>query len=153
MPALTLDAVFAYAHFFGIGCLVAVLAMETALLAERMAAHHIKRMARIDLGYGLAAALVLIAGAGRVVYDLKGPMFYMSNPAFWVKMSLFAATGLLSVIPTLEFIRWRRAITADAGFHPPPERIRRMQMIVRVEWLLLALIPLAAVFMARGIGM
>jgi uncharacterized membrane protein len=32
-----------------------------------------------DLGYGLAAALILIAGAGRVAYGLKGPVFSMGN--------------------------------------------------------------------------
>ena len=147
------DAILAYLHFFGIGCLVAVLAAETVLVKPQMAAPTIARLSRIDLGYGLAAALILIAGAGRVVYGLKGAMFYMGNPAFWVKMGLFAATGLISIAPTMTFIAWRRAITNEPTFHPAAGKIARGRLLIRLQWVLLALIPLAAVLMARGIGM
>ena len=147
------DAIFAYLHFFGIGCLVAVLAAETVLVKPQMAAPTIARLSRIDLGYGLAAALILVAGAGRVVYGLKGPVFYMGNPAFWVKMGLFATTGLISIAPTRTFIAWRNAVTHDGAFHPAVDRIACVRLFIRLQWVLLALIPLAAVLMARGIGM
>jgi putative membrane protein len=152
MNTMLADAVFAYLHFFGIGCLVAVLAAETVLVKAQMSAPTIAKLSRIDLGYGLAAALILGAGAARVAYGLKGPMFYMGNPMFWVKMGLFATTGLISIAPTLAFIGWRKQVARDGAFHPTGDAVARVRRLIAVQWVLLALIPLAAVLMARGIG-
>jgi uncharacterized membrane protein len=76
-----IDAVFAYAHFFGIGCLVAVLAMETAMLRGDLRPAIFERLAKLDLGLGVSAVLILVAGAGRVGMGLKGAAYYMGNPA------------------------------------------------------------------------
>lgn len=151
MSPLALDAVFAYAHFFAIGCLVAVLAMETVLLREAVTATVIARLAKIDLGYGLSVALILIAGGGRVAYGLKGAAYYIGNPVFWVKMGLFAAAGLASLPPTLQFIAWRKALSTDSKFQPAAAAIQRVRVLIKLQWLLLALIPLAAVLMARSL--
>jgi putative membrane protein len=149
MSPMIIDAVFAYAHFFAIGCLVAVLAMETALLRDGPTASVIERLAKIDLGYGMSAVLILIAGAGRVGMGLKGAAYYMDNPAFWVKMGLFVLVGLASVPPTLQFIAWRKALKKNPNFAPDTAALRRVRMHLKAQWILLALIPLAAVVMAR----
>jgi putative membrane protein len=80
-------------------------------------------------------------------------MFYMANPMFWVKMGLFAVAGLISIAPTLTFVAWRKAVAHDSAFHPERAKISRVRLLIRLQWVLLALIPLAAVLMARGVGM
>ena len=152
MPPMIVDAIFAFVHFLGIGCLIAVLAMETLLVRETPKAPVIERLNRIDLGYGLSAVVILLAGAGRVVWGLKGMAFYMESPVFWVKMGLFVATGLASVPPTLRFIAWRKALRANPLFQPTPEALHKVRALIKLQWVLLALIPLAAVLMARGVG-
>lgn len=144
---MVIDAVFAFLHFLGIGCLVAVLAMQTALLAATPVP--VDRLNRIDMGLGLSALLILGAGGARVAWGLKGIDYYWGNPMFWVKIALFFGAGLASVPPTLAFFAWRKALKENARFQPPAEALTRVRMFVRLEWLLLALIPLAAVIMAR----
>ena len=138
-------------HFVGIGALVAVLAIQTALLRDAPTPAAIERLNKIDMGLGLAAVAILLAGAARVVWGLKGADYYMGNPVFWVKIALFLAAGLASVPPTLAFLAWRKGLKACSGFRPKPEALARVRAFIKLEWLLLVLIPLAAVLMARDL--
>jgi putative membrane protein len=151
MSPMVIDAVLALVHFLGIGALVAVLAVQTALLRDAPTPAVIERLNKIDMGLGLAAVAILLAGAGRVVWGLKGADYYMGNPVFWVKIALFFAAGLASVPPTLAFISWRKGLKASSGFRPKPEALARVRTFIKLEWLLLVLIPLAAILMARDL--
>ena len=151
MSPMVVDAVFAFVHFFGIGCLVAVLAMQTAILRDAPTPAAIERLNKIDMGLGLSAVVILMAGAGRVVWGLKGADYYINNPVFWAKIALFAAAGLASVPPTLAFLAWGKGLKANRAFRPSPEALARVRKHIKMEWVLLALIPLAAVLMARDL--
>ena len=153
MDAVLLDAILAYLHHLGIGLLIVFLAMETALVRQPMTAALIVRLARIDGGTGFGAALVLFAGAGRVIYGLKGTEFYVANHIFWTKMTMFALAALASIPVTLAILEWRRAVLADAGYQPDAKTLRRVQRHIMMEWGIILVIPLAAVLMARGFGM
>ena len=76
---------------------------------------------------------------------------YLSNPFFVAKMLLYIAIATLSIKPTTSFIRWRRRLAASGQLPPTPE-IATARRLLHVEVALLALIPLMAVLMARGIG-
>lgn len=153
MDAVLLDAILAYLHHLGIGILIVCLAMETALMRGPFTQVQLYRLARIDAGTGFAAGLILVAGIGRVMYGLKGVEFYTGNHVFWTKMALFVFAAGASVPVTINLLKWRKAATADANFQPPPEKLRLVQRHIKIEWVLLLLIPLAAVLMARGFGM
>jgi len=147
-----LDAFLAYGHFLFIGTMIAGLAMETALIRGDFTVEKIQRLARIDLFFGLSALLIIIFGVCRVFFGLKGAEYYIHNHVFWTKMVLFAAAGLASVPPTINFIRWRKAAATDPAFEPPPRKLRSVRGHILAEWILLALVPIAAVLMARGVG-
>ncbi len=49
-----------------------------------------------------------------MVYFEEGATYYFHKPAFLTKLSLFIIVGLLSVIPTLEFLSWRGALQGRA---------------------------------------
>jgi len=87
-----------------------------------------------------------------VFFGAKGVDFYAGNPAFWTKLALFLAVGIVSIKPTIAFIRWRRAARDAAGYSVPDAEVRGARRLVLVELHLLALLPLAAVLMARGLG-
>ena len=53
-----------------------------------------------------------------VFYFEKGAAHYFSSPAFMAKFLAFVAIGLLSIIPTLEFLSWRKPL--KAGQPPQP---------------------------------
>jgi len=146
------DAILAYLHFLSIFALLWFLAREWTLLNVGAAALDLVRLARADAGFGIAAGAVLASGAARAVFGIKGWTFYAHNPVFHVKIGLFVLIGLLSIAPTRAFLAWRKAARADAGYRVSDGDWSRARRWVLIEMHLLALVPLAAVIMARGLG-
>lgn len=145
------DAILAYLHFAAIFAMIWFLAKEWTLLRAGTDGLDTERLAKADAGYGAVAVLVLLTGAARAVFGLKGWSFYAHNPAFHAKVGLFVLVGLLSIAPTLAFLRWRRARRADAAWLVPATEYRRARRWVMIELHLIALIPFAAVVMSRGL--
>jgi len=67
-------------------------------------------------------------------------------------MAAFAVVGLISILPTMTFLRWRRAAKASETFLVPDAEAKRVRRYVMAETHLIALLLLFAVLMARGIG-
>src|ERR1700692_2663240 len=105
---MSTDLLLAIAHHLLIFTIAAILAIEFAVIRPGIDPIQIKRVARFDLGYGIAASLLVGIGFARVFYGVKGSAFYLQNPVFWAKIVVFALVGLLSVHPTLRLLAWRR---------------------------------------------
>jgi len=150
--SLTLDLMLTFLHHLSVLALIGCLAGEWALLRLPPNERWVEWLPRVDLAYGLLAALVLAAGVGRVAWGLKGAGFYLANPVFWTKLGLFVVVGLVSVVPTLKYLRWRREHRA-CGALPGPLEIRRARSWVAAQAGLLAALPLLAALMARGLGL
>ncbi len=146
------EAVGAYAHFLSIFTLLALLVTETALYRQRMPAQTLALLRRVDFLYLLAAIAVLVTGALRVFFFGKGAGFYAANPVFWAKLGLFLLVGLLSVPPTIHYIRaGKTAQGSEIVIDPRTSRHIRGHLVAQLA--IFALIPLAATLMARGIGL
>jgi len=148
-----LDAVLAYLHFLSIFFLAFTLLREWVLLRGGPPVLDVNALARTDLHYMYAAIAVLASGLGRILLVIKPWMFYAHNPVFHAKIGLFVLIGILSIQPTLAFIRWRRAQAADADYRVAPNDWRFVRRMLLIELHLLVLIPLLATLMARGIGL
>ena len=146
------DAVFAYLHFIAIFALVWFLAKQWTLLKAGADQLDLRRLALADAGFGMSAGAVVAAGVSRLLWGAKPWAFYAHNPVFHTKMALFVIVGVISIVPTRAFLRWRKAAAADANFRVAEGEWQRIRRIVLVEMHLVALIPLLAVLMARGIG-
>jgi putative membrane protein len=147
---MTFEALLAYAHLLAILTMVVFLASEAALCrTEWLNAAVVQRLARIDMIYGIASVAVLVTGLMRVFVGAKGAAWYGANPLLYVKFGLFVAIGLLSIKPTMTFIRWRRELHAT-GALPGTEAVRQTRKLIMVQAHMLPFIPLAAVFLARG---
>ena len=72
--------------------------------------------------------------------------------AIYAKLALFLAIGVISVKPTMTFIRWRRMFERDAAWQVPAGEQAAMRRLVMVEAHLAAIIPFIAVMMSRGLG-
>jgi len=103
-----LDTILATMHHIFILSLFGVLFAELVNVRPGMNGTSIKRIAAIDAWYGVLAALVLIVGFARATLAAKGWDYYMHNMFFWAKIGTFMLIGLLSIPPTLAFLRWRR---------------------------------------------
>jgi putative membrane protein len=67
-------------------------------------------------------------------------------------MAAFAAVGLLSIVPTVRIISWRRTLAKNAAFAPAGGDILKVRRFLWAEVAFFALIPACAAAMARGYG-
>lgn len=136
-----------YIHFLGIIGLSSALIAEHLLVAPNVTQKQMKKLALVDAIYGISAVLVLATGLIMWFMIGKPAEFYTSNGLFHVKLTLFVIIALLSIYPTVFFLK-NRKVNSDSIAVP-----KKLIMMLRVEILLLLLIPLFAVLMARGIGL
>lgn len=136
-----------YAHFFGIIVLSMALVSEHILLSVDSSLKKFKRLAIVDAIFGASATLVLIAGLLLWFVVGKPSAFYSHNWVFHAKLTLFGIVAILSIYPTIFFLRNRHK-TVNEVVVP-----KAVIMIIRTELTLLMLIPLCAVFMAHGYGL
>ena len=135
-------------HLLAFG-LVTMLVTESVLLTRPLDTPAMKRLAGVDRGLGIVATLLLVVGMWRVYGGIKGPDFYLHNPWFHAKVGAFLLAALLSLWPTVRFLRWRRQLKADPSFVPSPAEAAGLRRIVRFELALGAVILVCAAAMAR----
>jgi putative membrane protein len=141
-----------YLHIAAMILIAVFLAIEYLVCVPGLARERVRLLARIDLLYLIAAVLALATGVARLFWYGKGAVFYLHNPVFYLKLALFVAIGLISIPPTIQYLRWMRLLETSAGVVAADFEVLRSRRYVLVELVLFALIPLLAVLMARGIG-
>ncbi|MCX5520565.1 DUF2214 family protein [Kaistia defluvii] len=149
---MLVDLLLAIAHFLLVFAIVTVLTMELMLLKPGLAGAALEKLGWVDAIYGGAAALLILAGFGRVFLGLKGAEFYIGNPVFWAKILAFAALGVISIQPTRRILAWRKRARAEPGFAPSAAEIAGVRRLVHAETAMLVLVVIFASMMARGIG-
>ena len=112
-----------------------------------------RRIQRMDIVYGVSAAIVLIVGLLRVFNYEKGAPFYAQNLFFWTKMAGFALVALLSIYPTVRFLSWIKSLAKNELPQLTDQEVSRIKLILRLEMVGIAIILLSAALMARGVGM
>jgi putative membrane protein len=148
---LTRDALLAFAHFICIFTLASLLAGELFILRKTLPGDLVRRLQGIDRWYGIVAGLVIASGLARLFLGLKGASFYTHNPVFWTKMGLFVAVALLSIGPTVAYVRWNARRENDGSMVLGDAEFGRLRALLWLQVVLFAFIPLCASFMARGL--
>ena len=143
------DLSLAALHHLLVFGLVSMLVAQSVLLRGRIDGPVLAKLGGIDRGYGITALLLLVVGLMRVFHGIKGEDFYLHNPWFHAKFGAFVLVGLLSIWPTLGFLRWRKALKADPAFLPTTAEACRLHRIIRFELALVAVIFVLAAAMAR----
>ena len=146
---MALPIIVAWIHYVSIMLMIASLLGEHLLLKREMTAAEAKTLQRLDIIYGGSAALVLITGILRMFLE-KGPAYYNHHIAFHILFGIFVIAALLSIYPTLIFLRWRSDTNVGRGQQLAPDQFKKIQMILRVEMTLLLLAPFFATWMAHG---
>lgn len=146
------DYLLAVAHHLIVFAIVTLVALEIALLKPPLDAARIERVARIDAIYGILAAAILVVGFSRVHFAAKGWYYYSHNLFFWLKIGIFALIGLISILPTMAFLRWRRSTRQDAAWAPAARELHRVRMLLHIEATLFVPLIAFAAAMARGYG-
>jgi putative membrane protein len=145
---MTLELALRYLHFISIFGIVGTLVSEHLLLKPIVKRSEILRLSRIDAVYGLAALTLLAAGFTLWLGGIGKPTsFYSQNWIFHLKLTCFIVIGLLSIYPTVFFIKKRKGEPTDEVVIP-----KGIFWCIRIELTLLFIIPLLAGLMSRGVG-
>jgi putative membrane protein len=145
-----MSTLFAFLHHLCAFTLVAAVAIEFALIRGELTLSSARRLVVTDMVYGIAAGALLVIGLSRVFFFEKGADYYFHSHAFLAKFSLFVVVGLLSIVPTLEFLSWRKATTAGQLPAISARKLRLVTGVIHGELFAIVIILLCAAIMARG---
>ena len=139
----------AWIHYIGIMLLIASLLGEHLLLKQELTLSEARTIQTLDIVYGASATIVLVTGIMRMFLE-KGAAYYNHHIAFHILFGIFVIAALISIYPTVIFLRWRNDTRAGRGQQLERAQFKRIQMMVRVEMTLMLLAPLFATWMAHG---
>lgn len=106
----------------------------------------VTNLAKVDLIGSLAAILTFFLGLTLWQWVGKPAEFYSSNPVFLTKVGLFFLLLLLALLRKFLF---RQKIATGADTIAVPAAVRAL---LKIELLILVLLPILAFLAARGIG-
>jgi putative membrane protein len=145
-----MTTLFAFLHHLCAFTLVAAVAIEFTLIRSELTLASARRLQVTDIVLGISAGALLVIGLLRVFFFEKGADYYWHSHAFLNKFGLFIIIGLLSIVPTLEFLSWRGAIEAGQAPVMDAATRKRVTMIIHIELAAIVVILLCAAIMARG---
>lgn len=134
-------------HFAAIFTLAGALIIENIALKQVISAEDARNLAKVDRVYGISAFFVFSFGLILWLWVGKPSAFYSANLLFQLKLGLFILMAFASIYPAVFFLSHRRS-TADSIIVP-----KAIIRLLRLELLLLLIIPVLARLMARGIGL
>jgi len=138
------EIVFRYIHFIGIMSLASTLVMQHLIISSEVSKEQLKKIIFLDVIYAISVLLIFGAGLSLWLSVGKDASFYSTNPVFHVKLTLFIIVFLFSIYPTLYF-RKSKKLAQDMVVMP-----KMIIMSIRMQLLLVFIIPLLGVLIARG---
>lgn len=147
-----MNAVIAFLHHIAFVAIMLTLSAEMLTLKQPLTLASARKIQIYDAIYGVSAILILIIGGLRVMYFEKGGDYYLHSAPFIAKMILFVIVGLISIQPTVTFIKWGKSLKHGILPTLTDAQNRKLRLIIHVELTLLALMILCAAMTAKGIG-
>lgn len=146
---MTIEILVKYIHFLAIFGIVASLTAEHLLLKPQLTRNELQRISVLDGIYGISSIVLLTAGLILWLGGIGKPAeIYSKNWIFHLKIGLFLVIGLLSIYPTVFFLKQRKGDNREELVTVPP----MVKMMLRMELLILFILPLLATLMAKGVG-
>lgn len=139
--------VFRYLHFIAIFGLAGALVIENMAIKPTINGEDARNLAKVDAVYGACAFLVFTFGLVLWLWVGKPAEFYTDNSLFQIKVALFVLIALLSIYPTLFFIKYRKSEAPEIAVPKP------ILTLLKIELFVLLVIPILAYLMARGIDL
>lgn len=148
---MILESLLAYFHLIAIFAWI-VFAVSQAAVCHREWLNEaaLRRLVHLDAILWTATASVALAGFARIFFGVKGVQFYALNWLLYTKIVLFLVVASLQIVPSRYYRRWLKAFP-EKGL-PDDDEVRSARRKIMVATHLMAIIPLPAVFLARGFG-
>ena len=148
-----MTSLFAFLHHIAAFTLFAALVVELILIREVLTVGTARRLQVADMVFGISAGVLIVVGLLRVFYFEKGAYYYFHTWTFIAKLTLFLIIGLVSIVPTREFLSWRKAVKQGQAPSVSPDKVRSLRSIMHWELVGVVLIILMAALMAKGVGL
>ena len=152
-PGAVSSALVAYGHYLSTLILTGSIMTERLTVKPAMSIDEENRLAVADIVTGVAGVGLLASGYYRATVYGKGWDYYSHEPIFWLKMTFLGVFGALSLFPTTIIVKRSVEIQKKRSIDPMSERLaNRLTSVLNAEISALALIPLTATLMSRGVG-
>ena len=145
------DVLVAWLHYVSFMVLFAALTAEHLLTKKPLTAPEVRRVTVLDAVCGVSFVIVVITGIMKLMYYGKGAAFYMKVWQFHAKITLILLIFLISLYPTFTFLKLRRR----SQELPEGETVtvpNGVKHALRLQLLLIVLVPLFAAAVARAVG-
>lgn len=137
-----------YIHFISIMIVFAMVAAELVLVQKTVSRSVVKKLFVVDGIYGAFSLILVGAGLYMWLGGIGKPVeFYNQNVLLHLKVGLFLMVGILSLWPTRYYFKHRKGDSSDQLEIP-----KFIKSIILVELIILIIVPVLAVFLARGYG-
>lgn len=148
---MVLESLLAFLHVSAILAWIVFATSQAAICrGDWLNATVVQRLLRLDRILWIATAAVLLTGIARIFLGVKGTGFYAVNPLLYAKVGLFAVVMVLQVAPSRHYRAWVDRLAHERL--PSESQVRAARRSVMIATHLVAIIPLPAVFLARGFG-
>lgn len=137
-----------YFHFLAIFLMVGALFAQQILISKSMTRTEVRRISNIGNVYLISLIVTLIVGLILWLWVGKPAPFYTKNWIFHSKLTTYLALFLISIFSAGFFRRRKKGGKMDAEILIPSY----IRVLVRLEFVLILLLPLLASFVAVGIG-
>ena len=145
-----MSTLFAFLHHLAAFTLVSAIAIEFVTIRQEITRANAIRLLVTDAVLGASATILLLVGLLRVFYFEKGSAYYLSSHAFLTKFSVFILVAVLSAVPTIEFLSWRKAVRAGQAPAVSDRKLKTVRSILHVEMVGVVIILACAALMAKG---
>ncbi len=135
-------------HYIALVALLWASFSKNKLLMQRaLSVQQVQRVLRFDKLSAAAAGLMLLSGASMALWFAKPTAFYINNPWFWLKLSIFTAASALVILSKFR-LRAAAQVTGGKGWIVT----NQVRWILRIDFVGIVVMLFLGVLIARGHG-
>ncbi|NOX48502.1 MAG: DUF2214 family protein [Chlorobi bacterium] len=139
-----------YTHILGIMFLMGSLFSEYMIAKIKTNGDSIRMLSIANSIFLISLVIVLVSGLFRWFMFGKGSDFYMTNPFFHTKLTLYVILAVIAFLPGRKINKWKRQFNESGSAQIGEKDLKSLFLIFRIEFVLLLIIPLLAVLVTRG---
>jgi putative membrane protein len=130
--------------------LMGALFSEYLIVKIKITSEGLRMLSIANSIFVISLVIVLLSGLLRWFMFGKGHDFYMTNPFFHTKLTLYIILAIVAFFPGKKINKWKRQLNGDASFQIVEKEKKSLFLLFRIEFMIIIIIPLLAVLVARG---
>lgn len=129
-------------HCLATLALIVLVSLQLKSLSPTLSLAQLARLLKLDVRYSWAALMTLISGVMLWLLGFEAPGNLLVNPWFGAKLGLFVAIALLSVYPSMAFLRLKRGgLSAKMPLAIGVRWVVAIELLLLIALYVIALVP------------